>query len=146
MSSTLFKAVFAGAVTAGALLLPLNAAQAAVKHHPCDEPGVSGNAFFGDGVGFDDDLIGLADEFIGFDDDVVDVDRYHHRRHHHNTTVVVVKHHHKHHPKPAATSDGYAKPAVKPAATSNGYDKPVANGNATKPAGSDGYHKSTKNA
>ena len=50
MSSTLFKTVFAGAVAAGALLLlPVTAAQASVRHHPCDGPGFGTGAFFGDG-------------------------------------------------------------------------------------------------
>ncbi|MCU7722231.1 hypothetical protein ODJ79_00730 [Actinoplanes sp. KI2] len=48
MSSTLLKVAFAGAVSAGALFLPVTAAQAAPKNLPCDGPGF-GNAFFGGG-------------------------------------------------------------------------------------------------
>lgn len=118
MSSKLFKVVFAGAVTAAALLLPVTAAQAAVKYHPCDEPGFDNGGFFGDRFGFPGDRFGFHDDGFGFD---------HHRRH--DTTIIVVvdknknkKKHHHHKPAPTgnAAAAGYHKPAAtKPAG--NGY-------------------------
>jgi hypothetical protein len=127
MSSTLFKTVVAGAIAAGALLLPATAAQAAGNHHPCDEPGIGSDAFFGDGFGFHNDGIGFWDDGFGSWDRGLGF--HGHRRHHDQTTVIVVtvpqkKHHHK--------------PAAAPAADANGagYQKPSATGNATG-----GYHK-----
>jgi hypothetical protein len=122
MSSKLFKTVFAGAVAAGALLLmPVTAAQASAKHHPCDGPGFGHGAFFGhDGFrdgGFWDDGFGPWDDDFGFP--------RHHR--HHDTTVIVVTVPQKaqgHHHKPATTGGANADAAgngyTKPAATSNG--------------------------
>ncbi len=136
MSSTLFKAVFAGAVTVGALLLPVTAAQAAPKHLPCDDPGFSDGAFVGDGFGFldagfgDDDGFGQDDGF-GFPDGGFGFHQHH--RQHHYTTIIIVnntstnKHKHKHH-----------KPAVSGNATAAGYHKPSATSN-----GDDGYRKNS---
>lgn len=136
MSSTLFKAAVVGAVTAGALFLPMSAAQAATKHHPCDDgPGFSNGAFFGDRAGFFGD-----DEFGDEDFGILDAGFPFHHRHHHDTVIIVTDHHkkkhHKHHHKPAANdnananSNGYAKPATagngysKPATANSGYGKP----------------------
>lgn len=119
MSSKLFKVVFAGAVTVGALLLPVSAAQASVKHHPCNEPGFNDGAFFGDRMGFPFSGIGFPFDGLGSGD--------HHRRHHHDTVIVVTSHHKRHHHKPAATGNGAA----------TGYHKPAATGNSNG-----GYHKS----
>jgi hypothetical protein len=127
MSSTLFKTVIAGAIAAGALLLPATAAQAAGNHHPCDEPGIGSDAFFGDGFGFHNDGIGFWDDGFGSWDRGLGFPG-HHRRHHDQTTVIVVTVPQKNHHKPAAA----------PAADANGsgYHKPSATGNATG-----GYHK-----
>ena len=68
MPSTL-KTIFAGAVTAGALLLPATAAQAAVQGYPCDGPGFRGATFFG--AGLQDSLLdatrieGLSGDIFG---------------------------------------------------------------------------------
>jgi hypothetical protein len=138
MSSTLFKTVFAGAVSAAALLMPVSAAQAADKCLPCGGAGFGGGfdgGFFPDRVGFRND--GLWDD--GFDawDDGFGFPAPH-RRHHditkvHNTTTVIVvtapqkqKHHHH---KPGNTGN----------AAGAGYHMPTGHGNS---AGSgDGYHK-----
>jgi hypothetical protein len=141
MSSTLFKVVLAGAVTAGALFLPVTAAQAAADwHHPCNDRGFGDGGFLGDGFGFQNDGFGFGDDSLGFpsggfgfhDDSFALHD--HHRQHNHTTVIIVTPaptKAHKHH-KPAttgnATSDG-----------GSGYQKPAA----TR-AGSDGYHKSIK--
>lgn len=91
MSSTLFKAAFAGAIAAGALFLPASAAQAAPRHHPCDGPGF-GDSFFGDGFGFFDDDFGFP------------LGDYWHRDP--ATVVVVVSPTHHHHGKPAPADNG----------------------------------------
>jgi len=128
MSSKLFKTVFAGAVAAGALLLlPVTAAQASVKHHPCDGPGFGHGVFFGDD-GFRDG--GLWDDDFGPWDDDFGFPRHHHTVH--DTTVIVVtvpqKGHTAHHQKPAtgggnadAAGGGYSKPGA--ASNGGGYRK-----------------------
>jgi hypothetical protein len=110
MSSTLFKTLIAGAVAAGALLLPGTAAQAAVNHRPCDGPGFGDGAFFGDRMGFPDDGFGsFGDGFGSFGDGFGSVDGgfgfHRHQSRHDRPTVIVVtvnKNHHKktHHAKP----------------------------------------------
>jgi len=116
MKSTLFKTVIAGAIAAGALLLPATAAQAAAKHHPCDGPGFGGDSFFGDRFGFHDDGIGFWDDGLGFP--------WHQRPVHDRTIIVVVPakdHHHKsHHSKPAPTGNAAATGYGNPSAVSNG--------------------------
>jgi len=125
MSSTLFKTVFAGAVAAAALLLPVTAAQASVKHHPCDGPGFGNGGFFDDGFrdgGFFGDGFGPWGDDFGFP-------RPH--RSHDTTVIVVVPQgggHHRHHHKPASTGGnanaagaGYHKPSA--AANGGGYRK-----------------------
>ena len=154
MSSKLFKAVFAGAVTVGVLLLPVTAAQAAPKHHPCNGPGFGDSAFLGDGFGFPDDGFGFADDGFGFsggdfgsgfsggdlgsgfpDGDFGSGDN---QTQPNNTTIIIVnqthkkKHHHK--PAPADAPTGSAAGA--------GYHQPMDTG-----AGGNGcYHKARKNA
>jgi hypothetical protein len=91
MSSTLFKAAFAGAIAAGALFLPAGAAQAATRHHPCNGPGF-GDAFFGDGLDFFDDGFGFP------------LRDYWHRDP--GTIIVVVSSTHHHHDKPAPADNG----------------------------------------
>jgi hypothetical protein len=134
MRSTLFKTVIAGAIAAGALLLPATAAQAAAKHCPCDGPGFGGDSFFGDrfgfhddGIGFDDDGMGLWDDGIGFP--------WHHRVDHDRTIIVVVPAKTHHHHMPATSPTGNA--------AGSGYHKPSANGNANS---NGGYRKSAANA
>ncbi|GAA2647339.1 hypothetical protein [Paractinoplanes durhamensis] len=128
------KTILAAAVTAGALLLPASAAQAATGHHPCDGPGFGSGAFFGDtGFGdtdfFDDD----EDDFPFFDDDD-DVPFFGDDTH---TTVVVVQvpaktHHHKPKPKPSDDASDNGADA--------GYDKPANNAD-DNGNGDDGYKK-----
>jgi hypothetical protein len=97
MSSTLLKVAFAGAVTAGALFLPVTAAEAATKNFPCDGPGFGHGGFFGHGFGhgfgapYFGNRFGFYDSGFGFYDEppaVID-----------NSTVIVVtvpvKNHHK---------------------------------------------------
>jgi hypothetical protein len=130
MSSTLFKTVFAGAVATGALLLPVSAAQAADKHHPCDGPGFGGHGLFSDDFGFRNDGIGFwNDGFSPWDRGI----GFRHHPRHHDTTVIVVtvpQKHQKHHHKPStpaaptgnAAGAGYSKPGAA-AAGNGGYRK-----------------------
>jgi hypothetical protein len=134
MSSTLFKAVVAGTVTAGALFLPVTAAQAAEKHHPHNGHGFHGNGHFhghrgfgfrdhgfrDQGFGFRDQGFGFLGDDWGFGDDQPVND---------SPTVIIVNVKDKHH-----TKKHHAKPAPSGNAAAAGYG-------ATEPATAAGYHK-----
>jgi hypothetical protein len=140
MSSTFYKTVLAGAIAAGALLLPATSAQAAGKFLPCDGPGIGDGAFFDNGLGggFDNGFDNGFDDGPGFwndgNDDFGFIGGHHHRDHDRTTVIVVtvpqktkVKHHHKPAAAPTATvtgnstGAGYSKPAPVTATPAGGY-------------------------
>jgi hypothetical protein len=124
MSSKLFKTLFAGAVAAGALLLPGTAAQAAVSHDPCDDgPGFGNGAFFGDRFGFPDDGFGFFGDDHGFHRGF----HRHHFRDDRPTVIIVTVHdktrHHKHASTGSATGAGHHIPSATSTGSNDGYKK-----------------------